>query len=67
MDMSFTNQALACEYIAKNHERFERKVYKVPDEIDRKIAELKLKSMGVKIDSLTTEQRAYLESWELGT
>ena len=67
MDMSFANQALACEYIAKNHKRLEKKGYKVPDSIDRDIARLKLESLGIKIDSLTEEQKKYLESWELGT
>ena len=67
MDMSFANQALACEYIAKNYKRLEKKVYKVPDFIDKNIAKLKLESLGVKIDSLTKEQKRYLESWEMGT
>ena len=67
MDMSFANQALACEYIAKNHAKLEKKVYKVPDLIDAYIARLKLESLGVRIDSLTKEQKEYLESWELGT
>ena len=67
MDMSFANQALACEYVAKNYKKLKNKVYKVPDEIDKRIAELKLRSLGVSIDRLTPEQKAYLESWELGT
>jgi adenosylhomocysteinase len=67
MDMSFANQALACEYIAKNHKKLEKKVYAVPDFIDKNIAKLKLESLGVKIDTLTEEQRKYLESWEMGT
>jgi adenosylhomocysteinase len=67
MDMSFANQALCAEYIAKNYKKFEKKVYSVPEEIDRKIASLKLKSMGIKIDILTKEQKGYLESWEMGT
>lgn len=67
MDMSFANQALSCEYIAKNYRKLEKKVYKVPDAIDRNIAKLKLESLGIKIDSLTGEQRKYLDSWELGT
>jgi adenosylhomocysteinase len=67
MDMSFANQALSAEYIAKNYKNLEKKVYKVPDEIDRKVAVLKLKSMGVEIDQLTQEQIAYLSSWEIGT
>ncbi len=67
MDMSFANQALACEYIAKNHKKLDNKVYKVPEYIDKNIAKLKLESLGVKIDILTDEQKKYLESWELGT
>ncbi len=67
MDMSFANQALAAEYAVKRAGRLERKVYRVPLEIDREIARLKLRSMGVAIDPLTPEQRRYLESWEMGT
>jgi adenosylhomocysteinase len=67
MDMSFANQALSCEYIAKNYKKLEKKVYKVPDFLDNNIAKLKLESLGVKIDTLTKEQKHYLESWELGT
>ncbi len=67
MDMSFANQALAVEYIVKNYKSLEKKVYGVPPHIDRKIAELKLKSMNIKIDRLTKEQKKYLESWEEGT
>ncbi|RLA84208.1 MAG: adenosylhomocysteinase, partial [Deltaproteobacteria bacterium] len=67
MDMSFANQVLACEYLVKKGRELERKVYPVPPEIDREIARLKLKSMGVEIDSLTPEQEKYLESWEMGT
>lgn len=67
MDMSFANQALAAEYLAKNHTRLEEKVYKVPREIDRYIANLKLRTMGVTIDKLTPLQKKYLSSWELGT
>lgn len=67
MDLSFANQALSCEYIVKNHTKLEKKVYKVPDEIDSKIATLKLGSMGIKIDTLTKEQKKYLSSWEEGT
>ncbi len=67
MDMSFANQALSAEYIYKNHEKLENKVYKVPDELDLEVARLKLKSMGVEIDSLTGEQIEYLSSWEFGT
>ena len=67
MDMSFANQALCAEFIVKNYKTFEKKVYSVPGEIDRKIAYLKLRAMGIKIDALTAEQKHYLESWELGT
>jgi adenosylhomocysteinase len=67
MDMSFANQALCAEFIVKNYKTFEKKVYSVPGEIDRKIANLKLRAMGIKIDALTEEQKNYLESWELGT
>lgn len=67
MDMSFANQALAAEYIVKNHQKLEKKVYPLPSKIDQKIAELKLKSLGVKIDKLTKEQKEYLESWQMGT
>jgi adenosylhomocysteinase len=67
MDMSFANQALSVEYIAKNYKKLEKQVYKVPEDIDRNIATLKLKSMGIKIDTLTAEQKKYLSSWELGT
>ena len=67
MDMSFANQALCAEYIVKNYKKLEKKVYSVPEDIDRKIAFLKLKAMGIKIDLLTAEQKKYLESWEMGT
>ena len=67
MDMSFANQALSAEYIVKNSRRLKNDVYKVPENIDRNIAYLKLKSMGIKIDSLTREQQRYLASWESGT
>jgi len=67
MDMSFVNQALSVEYIVKNYKKLEKKVYPVPLDIDEKIAAMKLQTMGVKIDQLTTEQKKYLESWELGT
>ncbi len=67
MDMSFANQALCAEYIVKNHSKLEKKVYPVPEEVDREVARLKLKSMGIEIDSLTPEQEKYLSSWEMGT
>jgi len=67
MDMSFANQALAAEYLAKSAGDLEKKVYRVPAEIDQTIARLKLKAMGVEIDTLTPEQEKYLSSWEMGT
>ncbi|MDY7227523.1 adenosylhomocysteinase [Hyalangium rubrum] len=67
MDMSFANQALCSEWIVKNHEALEKKVYGVPEHIDQEIARLKLKSLGVKIDALTKEQVKYLASWNEGT
>jgi len=67
MDMSFANQALCSEYIVKNHATLKNQVYRVPIDIDREIARLKLASMGVDIDFLTQEQDAYLHSWEMGT
>jgi adenosylhomocysteinase len=66
MDMSFANQALSVEYLVKNP-KLKPKVYDVPKEIDQSVAGLKLKAMGVKIDTLTTEQRRYLSSWKEGT
>ena len=62
MDMSFANQALSAEYLAKNHKTLEKKVYPVPEDLDKKVARLKLESMGVKIDKLTPEQEEYLAS-----
>jgi len=67
MDMSFANQALSCEYMAKNYKKLESKVYKVPDLLDKNIAKLKLESLGIDIDTLTKEQKEYLDSWEIGT
>jgi adenosylhomocysteinase len=67
MDMSFANQALSAEYMAKNADKLEKKVYSVPADIDNEIARLKLAAMGVKIDILTDEQLHYLNSWEEGT
>jgi adenosylhomocysteinase len=67
MDMSFANQALAAEYMVKNADKLEKKVYSVPAEIDREIARLKLRAMGVTIDTLTPEQVKYLGSWKEGT
>ncbi|MEJ5364045.1 MAG: adenosylhomocysteinase [Desulfosoma sp.] len=67
MDMSFANQALCVEHLAKHAKSLENKVYGVPEAIDREIAQLKLASMGVAIDRLTEEQEKYLHSWEMGT
>jgi adenosylhomocysteinase len=67
MDMSFANQALSAEYAIANAATLERKVYPVPDEIDREIARLKLGTMGIEIDQLTEEQARYLASWNEGT
>ncbi len=67
MDMSFANQALCAEYIIKRGKELGREVYKVPYEIDSQVAELKLESMNVEIDSLTEDQKKYLSSWEFGT
>jgi adenosylhomocysteinase len=67
MDMSFANQALAAEHLARNSSDLERKVYDVPEEIDNEIARLKLETMGIAIDTLTPEQERYLSSWDQGT
>ncbi len=67
MDMSFANQALSLEYMVRNVDVLGKKVYSVPEEIDRDIARLKLDAMEVDIDTLTEEQIAYLNSWEAGT
>jgi adenosylhomocysteinase len=67
MDMSFANQALSVEYMVKNADKLDKKVYSVPAEIDSEIARLKLNAMGVQIDKLTPEQQKYLNSWEEGT
>jgi adenosylhomocysteinase len=67
MDMSFANQALASEHMVKHHASLEKRVYPVPEEIDREIARLKLASRGVEIDDLTEVQRQYLASWDQGT
>jgi adenosylhomocysteinase len=66
MDMSFANQALSAEYMAREHANLKKKVYPVPSDIDKEIARLKLKSMGIEIDTLTPEQEKYLSSWEMG-
>ena len=67
MDMSFANQALSLEYLLQHGGELEKKVYGVPEAIDREIARLKLEAMGIHIDVLTDEQRKYLASWEEGT
>ncbi|RLJ70364.1 adenosylhomocysteinase [Hydrogenivirga caldilitoris] len=67
MDMSFANQALSAEYIKFHSTELKKDVYKVPDEIDREVAKLKLNAMGIRIDELTPEQVKYLSSWEFGT
>ena len=67
MDLSFANQALSVEYLRARAGELERKVYPVPEAIDREIARLKLLALGVTIDTLTEEQARYLASWELGT
>ena len=67
MDMSFANQSLSSEYVAKNYKKFEKKVYQVPEKIDNSVAKMKLEAMGIKIDKLTAEQEEYLASWEIGT
>jgi adenosylhomocysteinase len=67
MDMSFANQALCARYIKKEGKKLKPRVYPVPDRIDKEVARLKLSSMGVKIDTLTKEQKKYLTSWEMGT
>ncbi len=67
MDMSFANQSLMAEYILNNHSDMEPRVYSVPRKIDERIAEMKLKTMGMEIDELSKEQKKYLSSWEEGT
>ncbi len=67
MDMSFANQALAADFLVKKGKNLAKEVYTVPEEIDKEIARLKLASLGMKIDTLTPEQKKYLASWEMGT
>ena len=67
MDMSFANQALSVLYLRKNSSKLEKKVYSVPENLDKEIARLKLDSMGIKIDRLTPEQQKYLLEWKEGT
>jgi adenosylhomocysteinase len=67
MDMSFANQALSLEYLAKNHKSMAKQVYVVPGEIDQEVARLKLEALGIELDALTPEQEAYAKSWQSGT
>ena len=67
MDMSFADQALSAEYMVKNYTKLEKTVYTVPDDLDKRVAKLKLESMGIKIDRLTPEQEEYLAGWSEGT
>jgi len=67
MDMSFANQALAAEYMVKNHDSLQNNVYKVPEDVDNEIARLKLEAMGIRIDTLTEDQIRYLNQWQEGT
>ena len=67
MDMSFANQALSADYMVKNHATLEKRVYSVPEALDKQVAKMKLEAMGVKIDRLTVEQEHYLASWCEGT
>ena len=67
MDLSFSLQALSIEYISRNADRLEKKVYDVPEEIDKAVAKAKLRSMGIEIEELTDRQVKYLQDWRLGT
>lgn len=67
MDMSFANQALCVKYIVDNHKHLDNAVYSVPHEIDKRVAQLKLDALGIRVEQLTSEQDAYLHSWTLGT
>ena len=67
MDMSFANQALSAEYMAKNYKDLQKDVYSVPLHIDQEIARLTLAAMNVSIDTLTPDQEKHLDSWEMGT
>ena len=67
MDMSFADQALSAEYLVKNHKTLPKDVFRVPEDLDKRVAKLKLESMGIKIDRLTSEQEEYLASWSEGT
>ena len=67
MDMSFADQAFSVEYMVKNHALWRRRSIPVPEELDKRVAKLKLESLGIKIDRLTPEQEEYLASWSEGT
>jgi len=67
MDMSFANQALSALFLLEHKGTLGNKVYKVPEKTDKEIARIKLKSLGIKLDTLTAEQKKYLASWEIGT
>ncbi|MGB5595784.1 MAG: adenosylhomocysteinase [Crocosphaera sp.] len=67
MDMSFANQALACEYLVQNKGKLDPGIYNIPKELDQEIASLKLKAMGITIDTLTPDQEEYINSWTVGT
>jgi adenosylhomocysteinase len=67
MDMSFANQALSVKYIVENHKKLKNEVYKVPEDIDNRVAKMKLETMGISIEKLTAEQEKYLGSWSMGT
>ena len=65
--MSFANQALSSEWVVRHHKSLEKKVYRVPLDIDKEIARIKLRSMGTVIDKLSKDQEKYLAAWEVGT
>ena len=67
MDMSFANQAMACEYLVKNKGSLEPGLHSIPEAVDKEIARLKLIAMGIEVDSLTPEQEIYINSWTVGT
>lgn len=67
MDMSFANQALASEYLVKNQDNLDNKLQTLALEVDQEVAKLKLDSMGVSIDSLSSEMQEYMNSWKIGT
>jgi adenosylhomocysteinase len=67
MDMSFANQAMACEYLVKNKGSLEPGLHSIPEAVDKEIARLKLVAMGIEVDTLTAEQELYINSWTVGT